>query len=115
MHEMSIIEALIEQTRQEVERAGERGRVRRLDLTIGRLSGVSCDSIRFAFELLTPGTPLQEAELHIREPRATCRCHGCGARVEIDDLTLECPRCGGVEVSIEGGRELMLDSIEIED
>ena len=115
MHELSIVEALIEQTQRELQRAGQSGRIQRLDLTIGRLSGVSCDSIRFAFELLTPGTPLEKAEVHIREPKARCHCRGCNARVEIDELMIECPRCGSTEVSIEGGRELTLESIEIED
>lgn len=115
MHELSIVEALIEQVHREVERAGHRGRILQLDLIVGRLSGVSCDSIRFAFELLSPGTPLEGAQVQIAEPRATCHCHGCGVRVEIDELTITCPRCGGMEVSIEGGRELLLQSIEIED
>lgn len=115
MHELSIVDALIEQAQEEVERAGHAGRIRQLDLTIGRLSGVNCDSIRLAFELLSPGTPLEGAQVQIAEPRATCRCHGCHARVEIDELTVTCPRCGSTEVSIEGGRELLLQSIEIED
>ena len=120
MHEMSIVEALIEQTQREIERAGGqgtlgRGRVVRLDLTIGRLSGVCCDSIRFGFEVLSAGTPLQNAEVYIHEPKARCQCHACGAGVEIEEFAAQCPRCGNADVSIEGGRELMLDSIELED
>ena len=61
MHEVSIVEALIEQVGEEVERAGASGRVTRLALSIGQLSGVHSDSIRFAFELLSPGTILEGA------------------------------------------------------
>lgn len=114
MHELSIVEALIEQADKEVKRAGQDGRILRLDLVIGRLSGVNCDSIRFAFELLSPDTIFEGAELHITEPGATCHCHTCQARVEIDELTVQCPRCDSGEISIEGGRELLLESIEIE-
>jgi len=115
MHELSIVEALIEQVQQELDAAGHHGRVLRLDLTIGRLSGVCCDSIRFAFELLAPDTPLADAELHITEPKATCRCRDCRAAVEIDEFPVCCPQCGSREIVVDGGRELLLESIEIED
>ena len=115
MHELSIVEALIEQAQKEVERSGHDGRILWLDLTVGRLSGVNCDSVRFAFELLSPGTLLEGARVRIAEPKATCRCDACHARAEIDELTVRCPHCGSTRVSIEGGRELLLESIEIED
>jgi hydrogenase nickel incorporation protein HypA/HybF len=115
MHELSIVEALIEQVRRELQQAGQPGRVRRLELSIGRLSGVNCDSVRFAFGLLSPGTLVENAEVTIDEPKAACHCRVCNAKTEIDDLVVQCPRCGSTEVSIEGGRELLLQSIEIED
>jgi hydrogenase nickel incorporation protein HypA/HybF len=115
MHELSIVESLIEQVQRELERAGQNGRVRRLDLSIGRLSGVNCDSVRFAFGLLSPGTLVEECELTIAEPKAACQCHACNARTEIDDLEANCPQCGSADISIEGGRDLLLQSIEIED
>lgn len=115
MHELSIVDALIEQARNEIERSGQTGRVLRLDLVIGRLAGVNCDSVRFAFELLAPGTRLEGADLHITEPKASCCCRACGLRTEIDELVLECPQCASTNVFIDGGRELTLESIEIED
>jgi hydrogenase nickel incorporation protein HypA/HybF len=85
-----------------------------LDLVIGRLSGVNPDSIRFAFELLGPGTLMERAEICIREPAAVCACRGCGTRSEIDELVALCPRCASHEVAIEGGQELILQSIEVD-
>jgi hydrogenase nickel incorporation protein HypA/HybF len=121
MHELSIVEALIEQVQREVERSGRAptgdwsGRIRRLDLSVGRLSGVSCDSLRFAFELLSSDTLVAEAELHISQPKAICHCHACNARIEIDEITAGCPACGSMQITVEGGRELLLESIEIEE
>jgi len=115
MHEMAIAEALIEQVAAELDRAGQKGAVKRLELAVGRLSGVHCDCLRFAFELLSPGTPAEGAELLIREPPAMSRCHQCGTSVEIVDMVIECPRCGSPQIVIEEGRELLLESIEIED
>jgi hydrogenase nickel incorporation protein HypA/HybF len=115
MHELSIVEALIDQVGRELDRAGQPGRVARLELSIGRLSGVHSESLRFAFELLAPSTPVENAELVIQEPKAVSCCRDCGARVEIDDLVVECPRCASLEITIEGGRELLLQSIEIQE
>ena len=42
-------------------------------------------------------------------------CRACNAGLEIDDLVVECPQCGSHDIVIEGGRELVLQSIEIED
>ena len=114
MHELSIVQTLIEQVEQEVQRSGQEGQVTRLELVIGRLSGVNSDSIRFALQMLTPGTLLEAAEVHITEPKARCCCRACGARSEIDEFVVECPACGNADLFIEGGRDLILQSIELE-
>jgi len=115
MHELAIVDALIDQVRSEIERAGAAGRVTRVELAVGRLSGVCVESIRFAFEMLSPGTILEKAQLAIREPPAVGRCLACGAEAEIEDLGALCPRCASPDVSIEGGQELVLETIELED
>ena len=115
MHEISLCKALIDQVEKEVERCGPKGRVVGVEVVIGRLSGVHPASLRFAFKLLVPGTILDGAQMNVAQPKASCHCRGCDARVEIDELLVECPRCGSADITIEGGRELLLQSIEIED
>jgi len=115
MHEVAIVDALIAQVEEEVRRAGVSGRVVRLDLTIGRLSGVSVEAIRFALELLAPGTVVESARVEIRQPAAVACCAACGHRADIDHVPAHCPRCGSRELSVEGGRELLLESIELEE
>ena len=89
--------------------------MKRLELAVGWLSGVHCDSLRFAFDLLAPGTPAAGAELAIRQPPAIARCSDCMAMTEIQEMVIECPACGSPAIAIEQGRELLLESIEIED
>jgi hydrogenase nickel incorporation protein HypA/HybF len=115
VHELSIVEALLDQVEQEVKSSGQPGRVTALDLTIGRLSGVSTESLRFAFQLLAPGTLAEAAELRITEPRAACRCRACGAQTPVDELVVRCPRCGSGDVLLDGGRDLRIESIELDD
>jgi hydrogenase nickel incorporation protein HypA/HybF len=114
MHEMSIVQALIEQVEAEVAKSGETGRVIGLDLVIGRLSGVHVDSIRFAYQILAPGTIVEGAELRVTEPSAYIDCRACGRREPVVEITMHCPACGSGEIVIEGGRDLLLQSIELE-
>jgi hydrogenase nickel incorporation protein HypA/HybF len=115
VHEVAIVEALIAQVEEEVQKSGHPGRVVRLELIIGRLSGVHPDSIRFAFEVMAPGTSLEAARIDIVEPPAYCSCRACGTRSAISELTAACPQCGNFSVTIEGGGQLLLQSIELED
>jgi hydrogenase nickel incorporation protein HypA/HybF len=115
VHELSIVEALIEQVEKELRGSGHEGRVTRLELQIGRLSGVNPEAIRFALELLSPDTPVEGAEVEIDQPRANCVCSACGAETPIEEIEHRCPACGSTQISIEGGNELLLESIELQD
>ncbi len=112
---MSIVQALLEQVQSEVDKSGHAGRVMNLHLVIGRLSGVHVDSIRFAFELLAPESICRDAELTIDQPKAQLLCLACNAAQEIEELHASCPDCGGRNVTIQGGQDLLLQSIELED
>ncbi len=114
MHEVALVEALVEQVESEVRHAGHTGRVVQLNVRIGRLSGVNADSFRFAFEMVSPETSLAGARLEIEIWPAVCRCAACGERTPIDELVPLCPVCGSPKIHFEGGRELMLDSIELD-
>lgn len=115
MHEMSIVQSLLEQVEREVENSGHAGRVVGLHLVIGRLSGVHVDSLRFAFELLAPDSIARDAELMIDQPKAMLCCTACDIQQETEELYACCPHCGGSSVTIRGGQQLLLQSIELED
>jgi hydrogenase nickel incorporation protein HypA/HybF len=115
MHEVAIADALIEQVQGEIDRAGASGRVTRVAVCVGRLSGVNADSLRFALDLMVKGTILESAQIDLAHRSASCCCAACGSRTEIDDIEARCPQCGAADVTIEGGRELLLESIELEE
>ncbi len=115
MHELSIAAAILEQVEDAVRQSGYSGRVTRVELVIGVLSGVCADSLRFALGLLTDGTALAQTEFCIRQPQAECVCAQCGQRTPTGDVLLACPRCGSPQIAIQGGSDLVLESIELED
>ena len=87
-------------------------RVISIRLTVGRLSGVVPDAMRFCFELITEGTPLQGARLDIDEPDGRAQCASCGEDFTVPDSIPLCA-CGSADVKLLAGRELMIASLEV--
>ncbi|MGQ9503905.1 MAG: hydrogenase maturation nickel metallochaperone HypA/HybF [Thermogutta sp.] len=112
---MALVEALLESVHDHLRDSGIEGRVRRVEVVIGPLSGVVPEAFRFAFEVLSPETLGPACELFIRTQPASCRCEACGVVSEIVELTYSCPHCGSSAIQLEGGRGLLLQSIEVEE
>ncbi|MBD3169459.1 MAG: hydrogenase maturation nickel metallochaperone HypA [candidate division Zixibacteria bacterium] len=115
MHEFSIVQDLMELAEDELGKIGYTGKVNSLTLVIGKLSGANPDSVSFAYDAISPQTRLKGAKLIIKEPSAVCICGGCGVNSELAGIDYRCPLCGSGDVKVEGGRELRLDSMELED
>jgi hydrogenase nickel incorporation protein HypA/HybF len=106
MHELAITQSVVDAV---TERTGT-APVTVVRLRVGRLAGVVPDAMRFCFELVTAGTPLEGAELEIEEPEGRGRCRTCGADFPLPDLVLLCD-CGSADVEILAGRELAIASV----
>jgi hydrogenase nickel incorporation protein HypA/HybF len=109
MHELSITQSVVESI---VERLGDT-QVTRVTLEIGRLSGVVVDSIRFCFDLVAEGTPVQGAELVVDEPGGTGQCRDCAVRFETNDPIVLCPGCGSSDVNVLAGQDMRIKSVEV--
>jgi hydrogenase nickel incorporation protein HypA/HybF len=108
VHELAIAESVIETI---TARTGQRA-VHEVRLEVGKLSGVSADSLRFCFELATTGTAIDGAQLLIEEPAGQAHCSTCGEDFVVDDLILLCA-CGSSDVRVLGGEELRILSVEV--
>jgi hydrogenase nickel incorporation protein HypA/HybF len=113
MHEMSIAQSLLDIVLQESQQH-QVTRVLALYLKIGELSAVETESLRFCFDLIARGTPVEGARLDIEEVPITCRCRVCGCRFRAQELDFNCPACKANEVDMVSGRELSLESFEAE-
>ena len=109
MHELSITQAVVDAV---AERLGER-RVTRVRLSVGKLSGVVVDSVRFCFDLVAESTTLEGAVLEVDEPPGHCRCVDCATEFEVDDPLVLCPGCAGANVDVLSGRDMRIVSVEV--
>jgi hydrogenase nickel incorporation protein HypA/HybF len=108
VHELSITQRVVDMV---TDHAGD-SKVLAVHLTVGRLSGVVPAAMRFCFDLLVEGTPLEGARLDIDEPAGRARCASCGTDFTLADLVLLCP-CGSADVELLAGRELRVTSLEV--
>jgi hydrogenase nickel incorporation protein HypA/HybF len=109
MHELAITQSIVEAI---VAKLGDTP-VLGVRLEIGRLAGVVPDSIRFCFDLVTEGTPMAGAWLEISEPPGRAACRDCTEVSDVDSLIVLCPKCGSADVEVLSGRELRIESVEV--
>src|SRR3954463_8273707 len=106
MHELAITQSVVDTV---IERTG-RAPVASVRVRVGRLAGVVPDAMRFCFDLVTAGTPLEGAVLEFEQPEGRGRCRACGADFVLTDPILLCS-CGSADVEVLAGRELAVASV----
>jgi hydrogenase nickel incorporation protein HypA/HybF len=111
MHELSIAEAIVAIA----ERHADGRRVARVEVKVGHLRQVVPSALEFAFQLTTEGTVLEGAELALIDVPAEGRCRACGAASVLTDFPLHCARCGGFDLELLRGEELLVDALELEE
>ena len=115
MHELSIVESIVDSVTESLARYPGASVVE-VRLRIGALAAVVEDSLQFCFGIATEGTALEGAKLAVRPAPAVIYCGRCAAEVELDGVqSFRCPRCGEPSGDLRQGRELEIESIEIED
>lgn len=114
MHELGIMSGVLDAAK---EAASDAGAMRLLGVTlrIGEMTEAIEDALVFAFEALTEGDPFTEgAQLEVVMVRPKSRCLECGAEFEHDRFSMFCPRCDSFATELLEGRELQIDSIEVD-
>ncbi|HTX75763.1 MAG TPA: hydrogenase maturation nickel metallochaperone HypA [Terracidiphilus sp.] len=115
MHELSIASSVVDAVTESL-RAYPGVRVLEVRLRVGALAAVVEDSLQFCWEIATEGTPLAGARLAVTAIPVTVHCAACGASGELESLqSFCCPKCGEPASDVRGGRELEIESVEIEE
>lgn len=114
MHEIDLATDLVRLAEEAAIRA-HATRVTTVHLAVGRLAGVEAGALLSSFHEATRGTLLEGARLAIREVPIVVWCAHCLGEVEIGDVrSFRCPTCGTAAGSLRRGKELELESLELE-
>ena len=85
-------------------------------LKVGALASVIPESLEFCYGIVTEGTPLEGSRLVVNVLPVVVHCARCDQDAELDGIqSFRCPKCGEPCSDLRQGRELEIDSIEIDE
>lgn len=114
MHELGIMTGVMDAVTKSAHDAGA-DKVLKVTLSVGEMTECIQDALEFAFEALTEDDPfVRDAELTINMIKPKSRCLECGAEFEHDRFHMFCPECDSLATELLAGRELQIDSIEVD-
>ncbi|MBK7406595.1 MAG: hydrogenase maturation nickel metallochaperone HypA [Saprospirales bacterium] len=112
MHELSIVQSIVDIAEEQVRKAGA-VTVDSIELEIGTLAGVEWDALDFAWQAAVPRTVLANAERIVQRVPARARCSNCQAEFELPEWFAPCPDCGETLSNLLQGRELRVKSLVV--
>ena len=114
MHELGIAQGILTSAITAANDAGAT-KINSVNVTVGVLTEVMEDSLHFAWEAIRVETMAEDASLNVTMLTATSRCALCGHEWEHGRYDgAQCPSCDQYLVSLVSGRELKIDSIDID-
>ncbi len=119
MHELAITQSMLNLALEYAKRAGAQ-RITHINLVIGEMSGVVDESVQFYFDFVSKDTLAEGAQLVFEWQPARIRCRACGHEFALEVGARlprpywACPVCQALGGEVVAGRELYMDSIEVE-
>jgi hydrogenase nickel incorporation protein HypA/HybF len=113
MHEFSITQSILSIVLEKADEA-RASKVSKINLVIGELSGIVDECVEFYFGFLSKDTAADGAVLSFHRPQAQLSCRTCGTVFSPANGKWSCPGCQGLNVDIIAGKELHVESIEVD-
>jgi hydrogenase nickel incorporation protein HypA/HybF len=107
MHELGLCEGIVDA----VERRAAGRRVTGVKVRVGALHRVVEPALDQAFSMAAAGTVAEGAEVEMVLVPVRLQCRICGHQAASEDPLGACSKCGGTDLEMDGGYELVLESI----
>jgi len=113
MHELSVAREIMRIVEAERGRHGF-GKVCRIRLRAGAMSGIDRHALEFAFQAIRPGTCAAGARLEMEREPLKMRCLDCGAETDAERGPARCAACRSERLRLEGGSTFEIVSLEVD-
>ncbi|HDS85101.1 MAG TPA: hydrogenase maturation nickel metallochaperone HypA [Phycisphaerales bacterium] len=114
MHEMAVAESILQTITEQAERLGG-ARPAAARISCGQFNAINDETMRFAFESISRGTPCEGMRLEIRHIPLQAKCTHCQTVFAFDVYRPTCPTCGSAHFDFQPDAPLLLEDIEFED
>jgi hydrogenase nickel incorporation protein HypA/HybF len=111
MHEFGLCEGIVDA----VQRRAAGRAVARVRVRVGVLHQVVDAAFQQAFAHAASGTEAENAAVDLVVIPIQAACRVCQTGVVSTDVIVMCPTCGGMDLDVTAGDELVLESIEYAD
>lgn len=113
MHELSIVEALINQC-EELVKSNSAKKVISVEVKVGVLSGIEPHFFQTTFDTFKKETVCHNAKLVMNMQKVVVTCKACKTQSTLEKNHFVCPKCQNEDITVQDGEELMLMRLEME-
>ena len=113
MHEFSIVNALLDMCEQNA-KDHNMAKITKVEIKIGKLSGVEPHLLETAFETFKEGTMCDGAKFTMHLQDVILHCQSCDKQSSIQNNAFECPICKSTDCKVIDGEEMYLMRLEME-
>jgi hydrogenase nickel incorporation protein HypA/HybF len=114
MHELGIAINIVEVVQRHLP-ADKQMRVKKIFIRAGKLTAIYPPALETCVQVVARDTPVEGAELLIVQDPIRAQCRSCHAVSEFDEPPFVCAMCGQMQLDIVSGRDLFVESIEVEE
>ncbi|WP_459899250.1 hydrogenase maturation nickel metallochaperone HypA [Campylobacter concisus] len=112
MHELSIVQNLVSLCEKNAAKENAK-EISKIEIKIGRLSGVEPHYLESAFDVYKAGTICENAKLVINLQGIVVECLDCGFSGELSENDFTCPKCKSQNLKVTDGEDMYLMRLEM--
>jgi hydrogenase nickel incorporation protein HypA/HybF len=110
---MSIARGILDIVEDEMrQHAGSR--LKAVNISVGKLAAVSEEQLSWWFSVIVSEAGMTGAVLNVKTVPIGYRCRTCGHEFTVEEIAIKCPECGAGHPEMVSGRELAVESLEVE-
>lgn len=113
MHELAITQGVLDIALEHAKNFNA-NKIMRINLVVGEMTGIVDECVRFYFDFISKDTIASEATLSFERVPIKAYCRDCDATFTLSGLDWRCPSCQSCNIEVIAGRELYVESIEVE-